>query len=606
MRRNSKFIMRAGVLLVAGVVLAGGIVLPAHSGAISVLADEEKDTVRVIIENTTWSMEDGAAWEGTVMAEVELKEGYTGLDVLREAAESNDMELVSLESYYGGYYISSIGGVAEKGAAEYAGWLYTFNTGAASVSIDAFKQADGSLSDGDVIRFLYSTDGGYDLGFYDGGETSKGLSGLEVEGGTLGSAFSADSKEYKLIVEEGTKSVKIIPTAALGDEDLIITAGETTYKRGAAVPVEDGTVITVKTVKTNYDENWNPVTVESVVTLTVSEKKVLDPAQVNEDLLTIQDAALTGEGIAYGSEWYVINLARAGKLSDEKKATYLESVKKTVAEKAATDLAGQNPTENARLILALTAIGEDPTDVNGVNLLNGIAGLEDIQAKGVNAATFALLALDSNKYEVPAAEGKTQATREALVDYIASSELANGGFDYTSTAESADPDMTSMVLYALAPYSDQAKAKEIIDRCVDLLSKAQGEDGSFVSWGSANSNSTAQVIIALSSLGIDPAEDARFIKNGHSAMAALTTYYRMGKGAQYLATSDDADFYSNYQMSQALQAAARRKAGEPSFFNMTKANEAGATGYPAVTMALLFIALAGSGAAVAAASRKKA
>ncbi|MBO4390638.1 MAG: DUF4430 domain-containing protein [Lachnospiraceae bacterium] len=606
MRKNSKFIMRAGVLLVAGVVLAGGIVLPAHSGAISVLADEEKDTVQVIIENTTWSKDDGAAWDGVVTAEVELKEGYTGLDVLREAAESNDMELVSLESLYGGYYVSSIGGVAEKGAAEYAGWLYTFNTAAANVSVDAYKQADGSLSDGDVIRFLYSKDGGYDLGFYDGGETSKGISGLEVEGGTLSSPFSADSKEYKLLVEEGTKSVKIIPTATLGDEDLIITSGEKTYKRGAAVPVEDGTVITVKTVKTNYDADWNPVTVESVVTLTVSEKKVLDPAKVNEDLLTIQDAALTGEGLAYGSEWYVINLARAGKLSDEKKAAYLESVKKTVAEKASTDLAGQNPTENARLILALTAIEEDPTDVGGVNLLNGIAGLEDIKAKGINAAAFALLALDSNKYEASAAEGKTQATREALIDYIASCELENGGFDYTGTAETADPDMTSMVLYALAPYSDQAKVKEIIDRCVDLLSKAQGEDGSFVSWGSANSNSTAQVIIALCSLGIDPAEDARFIKNGHSAMAALTTYYRMGKGAQYLATSDDADFYSNYQMSQALQAAARRKAGEPSFFNMTKANEAGATGYPAVTMALLFIALAGSGAAVAAASRKKA
>ena len=45
------------------------------------------------------------------------------------------------------------------------------------------------------------------------------------------------------------------------------------------------------------------------------------------------------------------------------------------------------------------------------------------------------------------------------------------------------------------------------------MSNAQNENGGFASWGSVNSESCAQVLVALTSLGIDPTNDERFIKN---------------------------------------------------------------------------------------------
>ena len=600
----------AEVLLTAGCLVLSGPVIGLLSGAETVFADGEKGTVQVILENSTWSKDDGAAWEGKIVADVELKDGFTGLDALKEAAAANNMEVVSMESSYGGYYISDIGGVAEKGAADYAGWLYTFNTGAAMSSIDTYKVEDGSLSDGDIIHFLYSTDGGYDLGFYDGKNESAGVAELEVEGGTLSAAYSKDAKEYTLTVSKDTETVKVFPKAAMGDEELFIESNEESYKRGAAIPVSEGQKIIVRTVKTNYDENWNPVTAEATVTLTVAlEQEAPDSEAVYEDLLSVIDASFAGDSITYGSEWYLMDLARAGKLSEEKKAAYLEAVKAGISEKAESTLKGQNPTESARLILALTSVEADPTDVGGVNLLEGISSMEDIKTQGVNAAAFALLALDSNKYEPVSAEGKTPATRDALIDYIASCELANGGFDYTGAAETADPDMTAMVLYALAPYNtENAKATQIIDRCVDILSKAQSESGSFVSWGNANSNSTAQVITALAALGIDAGKDERFIKNGKNAVDAMNSFYHMGEGGYYTADSANADFYSNYQMAMALNALNRLRKGEPSFYNMVKSNLGGqgATGTSVVPFVMVLIALAGSAATAFAAGKKRA
>ncbi len=46
--------------------------------------------------------------------------------------------------------------------------------------------------------------------------------------------------------------------------------------------------------------------------------------------------------------------------------------------------------------------------------------------------------------------------------------------------------------------------------------------------------SCAQVVVALTSLGIDPAEDSRFIKNGNSVLDALLGYYVNGGGLNIL------------------------------------------------------------------------
>ena len=79
--------------------------------------------------------------------------------------------------------------------------------------------------------------------------------------------------------------------------------------------------------------------------------------------------------------------------------------------------------------------------------------------------------------------------------------------------------MTAMTLQVLAGYYAEKPATELernvkkaVDRGVDALSAMQSTTGGFVSYGSLNSESASQIIIALTALGIDPAQDMRFVK----------------------------------------------------------------------------------------------
>ena len=74
-----------------------------------------------------------------------------------------------------------------------------------------------------------------------------------------------------------------------------------------------------------------------------------------------------------------------------------------------------------------------------------------------------------------------------------------------------------------------AESPKVIDRALAALSAAQCADGGFASWGAENAESTAQVVMALCALGIDPAADERFCKEGGSAVTALLGF-RGGKG----------------------------------------------------------------------------
>ena len=94
-----------------------------------------------------------------------------------------------------------------------------------------------------------------------------------------------------------------------------------------------------------------------------------------------------------------------------------------------------------------------------------------------------------------------------------------------------DVDITAMVLQSLAPYySSDAKVKVAVDKALDYLSNIQEEDGAFSSiYGDVSLESTAQVIVALTSLGINPMTDTRFIKNDNTLINVLHRY-RVGNG----------------------------------------------------------------------------
>ena len=235
-----------------------------------------------------------------------------------------------------------------------------------------------------------------------------------------------------------------------------------------------------------------------------------------------------------GGEWMVIGLARSGRTVP---AGYYDNVVEYVKAKADANerLHPTKVTDNARVILALTAIGKDVTNVGGHNLLKGLDSMDYVQAQDINGPILTLIALDSHNYPTMG-----DVTREKLIQVILDAQLNDGGWNLS--AENADPDMTAMAIQALAPYyKTNETVKAAVDKALEALSALQRSDGGFDSWDTVNSESCAQVIVALTALGIDPTADSRFVKNGHTVLDALAGFYVTGGGFRHTAGGERND-----------------------------------------------------------------
>ena len=245
--------------------------------------------------------------------------------------------------------------------------------------------------------------------------------------------------------------------------------------------------------------------------------------------LLSQPAPTTG---SIGGEWAVIGLRRAGLLTDEMARSYKAAAEDYVRQAGSPRLHRAKSTDTSRTILGLTAAGYDATAVAGIDLTAGLSDMSYLRIQGLNGPIWALIALDCGGYAIPqAAEGEEQTTREGLVSEILSAQCPDGG--WTLLGEASDVDMTAMALTSLSPYLENRDVQAAVERALTCLSRVQQDNGGFMSWGTVNSESCAQVIVALTSLGIDPAADSRFIKNGASPLDGLCAFACVGGGFRH-------------------------------------------------------------------------
>ena len=269
-----------------------------------------------------------------------------------------------------------------------------------------------------------------------------------------------------------------------------------------------------------------------------------------------------------GGEWAVIGLSRAGLLSDAAAQSYEQAAEDYVKQAGSVRLHHAKSTENSRTILGLTAAGYDAANVAGVDLTAGLTDMAYLRAQGTNGPIWALIALDCHGYDIPqCAEGEEQVTREGLVAEILSYQCSDGG--WALMGDESDVDMTAMALTALAPYQEETDVKAAVEQALTWLSNAQQDDGGFMSWGTANSESCAQVIVALTALGIDPAADSRFVKNGASPLDGLCAFACEGGGFCHSNEQAEPDGMATEQGFYALAAYDRFRQGMTSLFDMT-------------------------------------
>lgn len=316
-------------------------------------------------------------------------------------------------------------------------------------------------------------------------------------------------------------------------------------------------------------DNYNVLTAaETKLAMLKTMGKVSDSYITTGDYMEALGTPSVG---SIGGEWMVIGLARSDR-NVPGVEDYYKKVQEYVAENIDPEtgrLHKAKSTDNSRIIIALTAIGRDVTNVGGYDLLQGLSDLEFVKYQGNNGPIWALLALDSGNYPVPT--GGT-VTRQALIDEILRVQTSDGG--WTVSGDKADSDMTGMALTALAPYyTKDLKVQEAIDKAIARLSEMQDEDGGYsTSYDGttkiATSESISQVVTALSALGINADTDPRFVKNGNSVIDALLRYYVKGGGFKHIMDSE-LDGMATEQAYYALTAYYRFLDGKTNLYDMT-------------------------------------
>ena len=411
------------------------------------------------------------------------------------------------------------------------------------------------------------------------------INNQRVKSGEASSEFTVPQTGEKLvrvIVQNGEKNpqiylLKIVAGMTADDKiqevkDLIDSIGDVTLDKEAAI----------KAAREAYDalDDALKAQVDNYEVLTAAEAKLekLKNASVEERIGDCYEA--TGKYLmkavektaptvsSTGGEWLVLGLARAeygG--TDSMNQKYLQNVKKVLEDNKGV-LSTSKYTEYSRVILALTSIGVDARNVAGYNVLEGLADFDNVIQQGVNGPIYALLALDSHDYQIPDVEGVANKTnRDKLIDYILAQELSGGGWSLSGS--SMDVDMTAAAIQALAPYyGSNNKVKLAVDTALEKLSQAQNKNGGFESWGVENCESCAQVIVALTSLGIDPDKDARFVKNGKSSIDALLEYGLEGGGFKHT-KSGELNGIATEQAYYALAAYSRFIKGNSALFDMS-------------------------------------
>lgn len=212
------------------------------------------------------------------------------------------------------------------------------------------------------------------------------------------------------------------------------------------------------------------------------------------------DGALA-EQAGVGAEWFVITLSQRGEYDF---SAYAAGLREYLAQTAVPSASSRQ-----KYALALIAAGaEDPWIA--------ATAADSIGQQGVMSWIYGLQLLNRGV-------ASPAYTADSAAQSLLALQLPDGG--WAVSGQNGDPDVTAMAVQALAPLCIRdAQVAQAVDRAVALLSARQREDGGYASYGVPNPESAAQVLMALSALGIDGLQDERFIRGGCTLLDGMTAY----------------------------------------------------------------------------------
>ncbi|MBE7097257.1 DUF4430 domain-containing protein [Bacillus cereus] len=387
--------------------------------------------------------------------EEQITDGETALSLLQKVMGDK----VTAETMSFGTYVKGIDGLM---AGDTSGWLYDVNDKSAEVGADSYK-----LNAGDVVVFRFVADWS--------NMSQETLQQTLDKFGTCKTVEEPKTDDPKQEKPEEPKADD--PKQEKPEEP---KTDDPKQEKPEEPKIDDP----------KQEKSEEPKTNDEKVEQPKQENIQIPAAQVNEAISKTSEKMLQ-DGIE--SDWVALGLSRSGKnVPIEAKLDYVKSVTEKVEKRmnrfSATDL--------ARTIIMMNAMQADPTKVGEHNLVRKL--YESDKVNSVTGYTFALLAFDTKKYEVPV---NSKWNRVALVDALLNAQHTDGGWTYDSASSkdsASSVDVTGMVLSALAPYQEREDVKPAVQKAVAYLYNEQLENGGFSADGQENSNSVAQAIIGLS------------------------------------------------------------------------------------------------------------
>ncbi|NCB71044.1 MAG: DUF4430 domain-containing protein [Clostridia bacterium] len=471
--------------------------------------------------------------------EADFQENLSALDFLKNTLDSRSISYNVQPSPYGDY-VASIDGQDSGYFGGYDGWMYQVNGNSPWVGASAYI-----MEPGDFLRFYYS--GSADFGSIT--EIDTAAQEFKVTINLTGDRFTEKAQSAEnWDIDTGTTNLTIKNITLKSDQ-----AAELTF---SGKPKDGELLILPKpeALEGGGISEWT-----SAVKIMTGYRPSLERA--------IDYIKSSKTEFRYGDEWQLMTLSRG---NQKPSAEILEAYYDDVYNKITSNESSLSIGDYVRIIIALTSTGKDAEDFAGKNLLEKLADYDEVSKSGIYGHINALMALKSHDYVIPQKSGvANQNDEQKMVDYILSQELSSGGWSWS---DEMDADTTAMAVQALAPYYRTGDAEVIaaVDKALAKLAELQKLDGDYESWGSSNSMTTSQVLVAMCEIGIDPLDaESGFIKDGSSLIDGILKYQTESGGFKYRLTDFEIGSGATIQASYALTAYDRLKNGKNSLYDMS-------------------------------------
>jgi LPXTG-motif cell wall-anchored protein len=478
-----------------------------------------------------------------------------GFEALKDVLDKNNISMVATDGQYG-KFISEVNGIKSGKFGGYDGWSYAISRNNSYEDINT--GIDGAtLQNGDKLIFYYG-----DMGTLTPNKIEYSTKQANKE---LTISLNNTYKDWTT-GEQVIKPINGIK-AKVDGTDAVVVDNKITIKVG----LKEGTHILTLS---DFKADGSPKVVYDEIKFTIGKNEISGennngnngsenvdntktPKEIT-DAINSSASVIKAKGL---NSWSAMSLSKLGEKID---STFLNESIEDVKANGVKDISN---TDMEKLIMGLTAAGYTPYDFQGYNLVSELLN-RDINTFLINDAVFGIFT-----YNYANIKEEYKVTKDKLANIILESKLTyekdgNKMVGWTYYGEKIDPDMTGAAINALSEfYNTKSEVKSSIDAAVKTLSKLQNESGYSVSQYGLASETTAFVILGLTSIGIDPAGET-FTKSKGDLVSALLSFKSKDEGFKHLVEDLTLNYTSTEEALRALIAVREYKtSGKYDFYS---------------------------------------